>query len=551
MGEKVQIDLSVESAQAVRAWLANNQGIVMNVDALKSLEKAADAAAKKSADGFKSVEKSVASTADGVLKLTSGLSVLGTAWKGITKLAELYKQELDQIIQRQRQSAEKQVAFAPAFHRAYHAAGGEIPADELYETIVKGANGVNPTDLALTFEAATSAAGKLGKRAVLGSVMQTAKMRPDLDVESRTNLSTGALQLQKEFGGSIEEAMAAVQQSFTTSRAENLATYSKNVVPTIVGLHQMGRGKDSYEDLASLAVGFGQAMNDPTGEKSRTSMIHLFKELKEKGAAAGVVGGDAGIMETLGAVRGNKSLMTTLLGSFAQTEFGESASSLHKKIKEGKLTTEAAAFQASVDLVTGRPDSAMMQELAAARGGIMPVGPEAVAAIKAREAEMAGSKYSMAAGIARAGQQGTNEIELLSSFGSLGTAQQFVARKQMELGVNPVGRQIAEWAMQRASSGYEKASPTPEIGYAELARNTLKVDVDRILAGKGHLGDLSVAASDQENARALLKVIEKLDELIAVQRDVAGKPLQVDVVRVPANISPGRPPTDGLNDSGR
>jgi outer membrane protein OmpA-like peptidoglycan-associated protein len=30
MPEKVNIELSVESAQAVRAWLANNQGIVMN-----------------------------------------------------------------------------------------------------------------------------------------------------------------------------------------------------------------------------------------------------------------------------------------------------------------------------------------------------------------------------------------------------------------------------------------------------------------------------------------------------------------------------------------
>jgi hypothetical protein len=61
--------------------------------------------------------------------------------------------------------------------------------------------------------------------------------------------------------------MAAVQQSFTTSRAESLSSFSKNVVPTAVSLHQMGRGKDSFEDLMSLSVGFGQAMNDPTGEK--------------------------------------------------------------------------------------------------------------------------------------------------------------------------------------------------------------------------------------------------------------------------------------------
>jgi hypothetical protein len=303
---------------------------------------------------FESVEKSVASTADGVLKLTSGLSVIGTVWKSVTKLSELYRQELDQIIERQKQSGQRQVDFAPAFRRAYHAAGGEIKPDKLYETLVNGANGVDPAELALTFEAASSAAGKLGKQQVLESVMQTAKMRPDLDLESRSNLTTGALQLQKEFGGSTEEAMAAVQQSFTTSRAESLSSFSKNVVPTAVSLHQMGRGKDSFEDLMSLSVGFGQAMNDPTGEKGRTSLIHLMKELKEKAAAKGVVGGEAGIMETLEKVRGDKGLQKTLLGAFAQNSLGESATSLHKKIKEGKLTTEAAAFQASVDLVTGR-----------------------------------------------------------------------------------------------------------------------------------------------------------------------------------------------------
>jgi hypothetical protein len=100
-----------------------------------------------------------------------------------------------------------------------------------------------------------------------------------------------------------------------------------------------------------------------------------MKELKEKAAAKGVVGGEAGIMETLEKVRGDKGLQKTLLGAFAQNSLGESATSLHKKIKEGKLTTEAAAFQASVDLVTGRQGSAMMQEMATARGGIMPVGP--------------------------------------------------------------------------------------------------------------------------------------------------------------------------------
>jgi hypothetical protein len=90
-----------------------------------------------------------------------------------------------QIIDRQKLSGQRQVEFAPAFRRAFHAAGGEIKADKMYETLVKGANGVDPGELALTFEAASSAAGKLGKEQVLHSVMQTAKMRPDLDLESR------------------------------------------------------------------------------------------------------------------------------------------------------------------------------------------------------------------------------------------------------------------------------------------------------------------------------------------------------------------------------
>jgi hypothetical protein len=545
MSDKVSIELSVQDAQAVRAWIANHQGIVMNTDALKALEKASESAAKKSQDGFKTVDKEIVGVTDKVTRLASGLTILGTVWKSVTKLSELYKQELDQIIERQKRSGQRQTEFAPAFRRAFHAAGGEIKADDLYETLVKGANGVDPAELALTFEAASSASGKLGKKQVLASVMQTAKMRPDLDLESRSNLTTGALQLQKEFGGTTEQAMAAVQQSFTTSRAESLSSFSKNVVPTAVSLHQMGRGKDSFEDLMSLAVGFGQGMNDPTGEKSRTSLIHLVKELKEKAASKGLIGGDAGVMDTLQAVRGNKQLQSTLLGAFAQNSLGESQASLKKKIKEGKLTTEAAAFQASVDLVTGRSDSAVMQEMATARQGILPVGPGAVAAISAREAELAGSRYSVAASLSREGQQSTNEIELLSKFGSLGSAQTFVAEKQKQLGVNALGRQSAEYAMQAASGAYAQAAPTPEIGYAALARNTLKVDVDRILAGKGYLGDLSVTAADRENARLMQKTIDKLDELITVQREAAGKPVEV---KLPPNVQPKAGAASGLND---
>jgi hypothetical protein len=52
-------------------------------------------------------------------------------------------------------------------------------------------------------------------------------------------------------------------------------------------------------------------------------------------------------------------------------------------------------------------------------------------------------------------------------------------------------------------------------------------------------------ASDQENAKALLKVIEKLDELIAVQREAAGKPVEV---KLPANVQPKAGAAAGLND---
>jgi hypothetical protein len=54
-----------------------------------------------------------------------------------------------------------------------------------------------------------------------------------------------------------------------------------------------------------------------------------------------------------------------------------------------------------------------------------------------------------------------------------------------------------------------------------------------------------VTASDQDNAKAMLKVIEKLDELIKVQRDAAGKPVEV---KLPANVQPKAGAAAGLND---
>jgi hypothetical protein len=65
--------------------------------------------------------------------------------------------------------------------------------------------------------------------------------------------------------------MAAVQQSFGTSRAENLGAFSKNAIPTATTLSTMFGGKDDFKDIMGLVVGFGQATNDPTHERTRTA----------------------------------------------------------------------------------------------------------------------------------------------------------------------------------------------------------------------------------------------------------------------------------------
>jgi hypothetical protein len=533
---EVIVTMSAQDASMVAAWQRQRQLVKDTEKAYGGLGKTGQSAGQQIAGAFKTEFLSA---------FTGRLAATRTLMQSIGYAAQLFRQEWDEILQRQQKAASAQADVNAAFRRAAMQAG-DVSPDSLFRQVVGGARGVDPKELFLTFEAATSAAGDMSKQKVLDSVLATAKLRPDLDLQSRSALTTGALQLQKEFGGNVEQSMAAVQQSFTTSRAENLQAFAKNVIPTVVALRQMGGGKDSFEDLMGLSVGFGLATNDPTGERGRTNLINLAKQLKQQGVGAGLVGQDASIMETLAAVQKNKPLQQQLLGAFAQNELGSTPSRLGGRTGvKGELSTEAAVFQAAVDLVSGKADSAMMREMRSARDRNLGISSAALADVEGRSSAIAKSRFSNVAEIEKVGRQGLAESQLLTPLGSLGAAQKLVAEMQKEMGVNAMGRQAASIAMQ-IGAGSRK---TDEADFTGMARAVLASEMQRIRRGEIGVGDMTITAGDREAAEKMQTVIDRLDELIEVQKAQREQPTKVTIegdTRQPAQ--PRKPPARALRD---
>jgi hypothetical protein len=127
VSEKINIELSVEQAQAVRAWMSNHQAIVQNEEALRALEKAADKAGHTSHSMFeKAAEK-----AHEVGKEILGLA---TAFFTVHKAAKLFENELEAIFRRREKALEQQLDLGTVKKQALGLAskkGSDMTAGEL------------------------------------------------------------------------------------------------------------------------------------------------------------------------------------------------------------------------------------------------------------------------------------------------------------------------------------------------------------------------------------------------------------------------------------
>lgn len=526
MSDDVVITMTAQDAQMVASWQKSRASIQAHEDALGKLGRKSK---QVSEEGTSSLED-----------WAQGVSVTALAVGGMTKAYQLLEAQLEKVHRLESRAASSQVGIESARRRAMSVAG-DLNKDDLSRSLIEGANGVAAQDMFLAFEAATSAAGAgVSRAATRDAVLESAVLRPDLELGARTSLITGALQLQKAFGGDIPTAMAAVQQSFGTSRSENLGAFSKSVVPTVSDLAAQGGGKDSFKDLMGLAVGFGQRTNDPTGDRTRTALASIAKQARETAITKGLVGKDASVLQSIEAIRNNPKAQAELLGVFAQQTTGKSAAQLKRDSKKGTLTAEAANFQAAVELFQGG-DNATTRAIKGATESNLGMTPQALADIQKQQQEVSKSSLNLAARMDRQLQQVTAETDLLNpGRAARAKAREFVEKSrevvlpgdfESEMGAGFVAKKIRDTV--DAFRGDE--------GYIASQKQLLERRAEQLRQ--------DATPQSKEFAGKLDEMVATLAEVLDELRNQGARPQKVEITNDKRAVAPRRAPIGGAADA--
>lgn len=535
MAEKVEIELNVQDAQAAAAILREINLLVQYQEELRKIEGGSERAGKKGEQAFGGIEK----TALQALKAFTGI---GSAIGAIVKFSQLVKAEAENARMRQQDIAQAQIDVYGSFRRASAMLVGEkMKPDDLYNSIVKGANGVNPAELFLAFERGMSTAPGMSAEQVRDTVVESAQLAPFYDGSTRGAVVSSALQLQKEFGVGSRQALAGSMQTYKADRSSSPEDAANYLFPGIVQLRQLGSGKDSYEDIAADLIAYGQRTGDPHSRRSVTNRINLQTKIYEETVGAGLVPKGASLKEQLDAVRNSPLLQAKLLGAFAADDLNlTAAQQLQLKRRNSQdaginqLPGEARTFIASMETVQADqgPGNKLAQERANAAQTIVGLNNQAVAMVEAQDQATRSAKASQTAELNRARMQAESEQKL----GQPAEGTKAEVRKS-----------VIEQLRLSGASSFEQLARDAEFAGLQMfgasERTQASVGAGILRSRVQDLEGTTLGTSNVMNA--LGDMIEKLDR-IALGIEQANKtPTKIEL---PANAQPARPAAANLND---
>lgn len=318
--------------------------------------KAATRAGRSGKRAGKEAESGMAGVVRTTGRAAAAFIGVGSAVGALITFTQILRREIDEIRRRQSTAGSAQVSFGNAFVRARAALGqgGDLTPAELRRGLLSDTSGVGPTQLAIESETALSAGGAgFSKKRAFETVKVAARLRPDLDPDSRRSLVGGAIALQKGFGATPEEAIAGVLQALASARTEELGTFAKNLAGAIASSTAFGNDKDSFKGLASIFIGIGQRSEDPTGRRTATNTIIFMKQLMELMIQRGVVPAGSGFRESLDVLLSGKEgseaekLRQELVGVFDKqiNELPREFEQIGKAILLGEARQKPALFE--------------------------------------------------------------------------------------------------------------------------------------------------------------------------------------------------------------
>lgn len=276
-GQNVAITLTIDEANALKAWTSQQNAVETLKKRLATLELKKDPLAPMVAGA-----KNALGTLSQCIVAITGI---GGAISAVTAIANQLKVELANVQKRQGGAAGAHGEFAVEMASLIRAAGSFVPGPEMEQMVLKMSRqtGQSELDAAKAVNAAFTARGPKSKEDVIARAEEAQSVLdqyPEQGGEVKGKVTAVVAQNKAAFDLTTQEAIGFQQKAQNASAVKNVDAFVSNVAGKLSGIALAG--DLSGAETGALTGAMSQAGLDQEGATSTMAVATAVKELKER-----------------------------------------------------------------------------------------------------------------------------------------------------------------------------------------------------------------------------------------------------------------------------
>ncbi|OGT59918.1 MAG: hypothetical protein A3E01_10770 [Gammaproteobacteria bacterium RIFCSPHIGHO2_12_FULL_63_22] len=452
---------------------------------------------------------SAAMAALNLAKFTAAAVGVGSVLGGISLAARLLRAEYDNLVQRQKTAADRQIDVAQAQRAALQNIGGdpELANGKASELVagISAKTGASQTDLWKSFSAAASFKGDLSNKQALDVIGSAAELDPTNGEAIQKNTVAAMALIKRDKTVTPAQAMGFILSAKVASPVIENAVFAEHVVPNITSGQAWG---NTARESAALNAAIGQSINDTEGRVTATATTQLSKQLAE--VLPNVAGGTTGRLAAM-QLPENEKIKRRLLGVFGEN---------FKKAKGdagGEITAEAKAFTTIIELLKGEGRAGELYKNAYASIPEIHAAAPAFGEMINRLNKEPLQKNLLLKRTLESGVTGMQLSDIQGAQGSI--AREGLQQALAAAGVSKIGQDVAGIAFEASTVGGQDA-PVKEL-QKQLRQKSHSLSQDQIAVsgglayGEGMSGDAheAVPTTDPNRRRASQELATLADAL--------------------------------------
>lgn len=285
---QADVDLIVHMQSAMTALAAFEGRMKRMFDTIERSAKGVGNSTQTANDGFQNWIVSLG-------KIAATSFSLIAIYKSVEVIVSAIRREMDATIQTAQKAKQSQSTFNEALADVHYTLtpDSDISIDQIRERIL---NSPSPFKDAIARSARTAISADLESPISerLDTVLQIADIRGELlrsNPEEFNALVESVILARRAYGGTVREQVGSMQTAASVARPISIGHFAQHLGGTMPIMKQFGFNQD---DALAFVSALSVAMNDRTGETTRTNAYTFVAQLEEELKSRGIMiqGGD-------------------------------------------------------------------------------------------------------------------------------------------------------------------------------------------------------------------------------------------------------------------